>query len=201
MEIKEKNIDGITNFWNWFSENCQLFGNSFENAQLINKLDEEIVSLGNGQLSWEIGPGINEANALVISPNGNLDLLEYTKTIVAKAKQCNNWEYHFAKPPKHWDLAFEFQTQGDKTIKVDALDWKYILLQYEDGMYGTVICCSNLEKISKSDRLMVAEILLDGILGEEKRIKLIDDIEMVYTFTKAEESKAGNIKDIEKHLQ
>jgi hypothetical protein len=197
MEAKED----ITNFWNWFSENCQLFGNHFDNIELINELDKQIVDLGKGQLSWEIGPGVNEDNALVISPNGNSDLLEYTKEIVANAKQCANWEYHFAKPPKQWDLVFSFQTEAGKTIQVDALEWKCILLQYEDGMYGTIICCSNLKKLNQSDRQMVGEILLDGILGEEKRIRLIDDIEMLYKFTKADESKAGYVRDMAKYLQ
>lgn len=63
----------VREFWEWFSKNCRNFGADFDNAELIEELDNWIRQLGD--YSWELGPGKLKEYALVISPNGDADLL------------------------------------------------------------------------------------------------------------------------------
>jgi|SRR5450432_543111 len=188
----------VIEFWNWFSKNCQNFGDNFDNTSLLEELDTRILSLGD--FSWEIGPGKIQENSLVISPNGDLELLQVTKMIIANSKNCLGWEYHYAKPPKDWELKFEYSTRSGEQINVDACNWKYILLRYEDGMFEIIIKTQSLSNMRYDDRLAIVEIALDGILGEEMRMQNIADINLVDDFEISQRAEAGNINDLLNHL-
>jgi hypothetical protein len=199
MAVKKLSRSEIEKFWNWFSQNCQDFGKDFGNTDLIRELDEGVVNLGN--FSWEIGPGKKKENALVISPNGDVDLLPATKEIIAEAPECDNWEYYYAKPPKEWDFIFDFTDVNGQEVRIDASEWEYVLLQYEDGLFSIIIKDSLLSQLDQIDQLTAAEILLDGVLGEETRIEKIADIEVVKEFENSYSTKAGNVKNLLNHLE
>jgi len=131
-------MNKIREFWSWFFNNCDNFGKNFSNDELLKDLDKKVLLLGNGELDWEIGPGKIKENALVISPNGDLELLPFTKEIIANAKECENWEYYYATPPKDWELIFYFETKVKTNIRVDASKWQYILLKYEDNSFDII---------------------------------------------------------------
>ena len=188
----------IKEFWNWFSENCQKFDNDFENTDLLYELDKRITDLG--VFSWEIGPGKTSPNALVISPNGDIDLLPYTKDIIGQAKTCLGWEYYYAKPPKEWDLIFDFETSNGVQVHVDASLWEYVLLRYEDGMFEIIIKATNIKELNENDKLAIAEMLLDGVIGEELRMTSICLIEIVEEFENEYDDKASNIENLSKHI-
>lgn len=176
MELNNRiDLESIKKFWIWFSLNCQNFGNYFDNSNLINELDIWINKLGN--FTWEIGPGKNTDNALIISPNGDVEKLKFTKMIIANAISCEGWEYYYAKPPKQWnDFKFYFETTNGNRFEVDASLWEYVLLKYEDGMYGIVIKSLQLSELDGDDTIIAMEIFLDGILGEKIRMQTIDYI-------------------------
>ncbi len=189
----------VIEFWNWFTRNCQDFGSNFENTPLLEELDIQIGRLGN--FSWEIGPGKIQENSLVISPNGNLELLPFTKKIIASSRNCLGWEYHYAKPPKDWELKFEYAMSSGEELIVDASKWKYVLLRYDDGMFQIIIKSQHLTRISHEDKLAIAEIALDGILGEEMRMQTIAEINLVEDFQSSYGNEAGNISDLLNHLK
>ncbi|PUZ22960.1 hypothetical protein DCC81_21330 [Chitinophaga parva] len=195
---KKLNINTVNEFWEWFSANCQNFGQSFDNAYLINELDVWVQRLGG--FTWEIGPGKTMENALTISPNGNLELLPYTKEIISMAPKCNGWEYYFAKQPKQWEMIFDFETESGNTIEIDASRWEYVLLKYEDGLYGVIIKFIQSDQLSDNDKIMAAEIALDGVLGEGKRIQFIDELEFVEEFEDRYNGKASRFKNIALHF-
>lgn len=188
----------IENFWNWFYNNCQKFGKRFENTMLLRELDTHIQKLGD--FSWEVGPGIHEDNALTISPNGDIDLLKETRQIIKQARNCTGWEYYYAKPPKTWNLAFSLQTDTKKNIEINASEWKYVLLRYDDGLFEIIIKAPELSQFSWEDKMIAVEIVLDGIIGEEDRMLLIDGIDVVDEFEDEFKSKASDIKHLADHF-
>lgn len=191
----------VRQFWKWFSENCQNFGVNFDNVELLESLDDWVAQLGD--FSWEVGPGKVKGNALVISPSGDGELLQDTKMIISNAKACEEWEYYYAKPPKEkeWKLIFDFETSEEEVVEVDASRWEYTLLQYEDGMFEIIIKTLDLQQLNESDKQTAAEILLDGLLGEEFRIKTICGIDVVEDFVEPYGINAGNIKNLSDHLR
>lgn len=198
MELNKININKIRKFWIWFYENCQNFGTDYSNTELLDILDTKISELGN--LTWEVGPGKTANDALVISPNGDLELLPYTKEIIANAKECTDWEYYYAKPPKQWGLIFDFETTDSNQIEINASIWEYVLLKYKDGMFEIIIKAVNIDALSADDKLTAAEILLDGILGEELRMTAICSINIVLQFEEVYKNKASNIKNLSNHI-
>lgn len=199
MENHRVDAFKIKQFWEWFSKNCQNFGIDFDNAVLLEELDEWISRLGD--FSWEVGPGKTKENGLVISPNGSADLLQDTKEIIKNAKDCTGWEYYYAKPVKEWELIFDFETSEEEIVEVDASKWEYVLLQYEDRMLEIIIQASDLCQLDESDKQAATEILLDGVLGEETRIQTICAIDVVEEFENEYREKAGNIKNLPAHLK
>lgn len=195
------NIDktAIDNFWDWFLIHKSDFGGDFYNDKLINELDNRIKKMG--PFSWELGPGKTCDNQFVISPNGDADLLPITKEIVSRAKALPDWEFYFAKPQKQWNLEFLFENEEGLKIKVSATDWKYVLLAYEDGTFDIIICPTGLKNCTENDKFLATEILLDGILGEEKRMICINAIDIVREFEAKYVKKTNEIKDLANHLE
>lgn len=198
MEINKLDIGTINSFWNWFSDHHKDFEESFDNRSLINELDDRINSLGG--FAWEIGPGAVAENQLVISPKGDLDLLPYTKEIISYAKNIHGWEFHYTKPPKQWELIFDLQKHNGDKIRIDASMWEYVLLKYDDGMFEIIIQTCDLHELNENEKLTVAEILLDGILGEEKRMVYICNIDVVEKLEEQYKNKKSDIKNLNKHF-
>jgi hypothetical protein len=191
----------VKQFWDWFSANCQDFGADFDNVKLLESLDRWVTQLGD--FSWEVRPGKIKGNALVISPNGNEDLLQDTKLIINSAKACEGWEYYYAKPPmeREWNLSFSLETNEEEIVDIDASQWEYVLLEYEDGMFEIIVKAPDLQQLDELDKQAAVEILLDGVLGEEARMETICEIEVVDEFEEQYRAKAGNIKNLSNHIE
>jgi len=199
MKTTAREIEEIKSFWKWFLTHCNDFGEKFENEKLINELDERILDLGD--FVWEIGPGVEQDNMLVISPGGDPDLLEKTKEIISYSTSCKGWEFYYSKPPKEWDLTFIFQKDNGDEIEIDGARWQYILLKFDDGMFKAIFKAPGLSTLSVDERLTVAEIILDGILGEEFRILTIEEIDIVDDFEDQYTSRINDISILKKHLK
>jgi hypothetical protein len=190
------NQDDVLIFWDWFYKNI----NSLENGDkdVINQLDQKIVSLGD--FAWEIGPGKVERNSFVISPNGRKDLLTLTKQIIKVAPNCEGWEFRYAKPPKDWDLIFNIQNSHGRPIEINAKNWEYVLFEFPDRTFDIVIKAPSLIDLEDNEKTYCAEIVLDGILGEEKHIELIENIEIVNEFDEDLNGRKSSIKSINSHI-
>lgn len=191
----------VTPFWDWFSANCQKIRADFDNTELLEALDTWVSQLGN--FSWEIGPGKMAENALVISPNGNKDLLQDTKWIIECAKNCEGWEFYYAKPPReNWrNFTFVLGTDEMAMIRMDASQWEYALLDYEDRIFAIVLKAPALRQLDEQRKLIAAEVLLDGILGEETRIKTICRIDVVDEFDEQDQENVCNISGLFSHIE
>jgi len=184
----------ISELWNWFSENHAELEGDFYDDGVMNELDDRISAMGS--FAWEIGPGAQSENQLVISPGGDLDLLPYTKQIISYANPIRDWEFHYAKPPKQWDLRFDFERYDRSEIAVDASRWEYVLLKYDDGMFEIIIKATDLKQLDEDEKHIAAEIALDGILGEEVRMFRICNISVVMEFDSQYRNSSSSINNL-----
>ena len=195
MEQKTKKI---IKFWNWFKKNQSALEPESIDDIFINKLDKEILSLGN--FSWEIREGNIKPNMLIISPGGDFDLLKETKKVLKLAPSNDNWEFYHYKPSKKWDYKFHFnESSGIKRI-VNAEEWEYVLLRFKDGTYDIILKADSLNMIPEDERIIAADIVLESILGEKLSLELIKDIELTNSFTNNYASKKSSIKNLKDHI-
>lgn len=190
----------IDEFWHWFLKVSGEFGDGFENQQLIEELDRRIALLG--QYSWEIGSGLEHDlnSSLTFSPSGNQDLLVETREIVKAAPACLGWEFYSAKPPKKWQRQFILKDEDDCKIPVDASHVRYVLFKYPDGMCDIILEDRMLIELPENLQQTAVEILLDGELGEEKRMTLISSIEVVSELDNAMQTKSTSIEYLARHI-
>ena len=100
-------------------------------------------------LVWEIGPGLKKENSLTISPNGDKDLLRKAKDIIDRAPNLDNWEFYYSKQPKeNWHKA----VLVDMALEIDALHWKYVLLQYEDDKIEIILKADSLSHLDQETK-------------------------------------------------
>lgn len=181
-------------FWSWFLKYQDQFGENFENQKLIEELDEKVLDLGN--FVWEIGPGTEKQNMLVISPGGDVEKLKDTEELVSLAPNCSDWEFYSSKPPKKWNLIFEFYSVDEEIVFIDGNAWEYYCTSDQNGKLNIIIkyeITSNLEEV---DLMYATEILLDGIIGEKLRIENISEIILKDLFSVEESKKSRLLKNL-----
>lgn len=81
---------------------AELLADEAPPAEVLDELDAHVEALG--ELSWELGPGLAEPNALVITPDGNPELLPVARRTISFAPCLSGWEFYPARPPKQWTL-------------------------------------------------------------------------------------------------
>jgi hypothetical protein len=173
MNIQEEEI---VNFWSWFTKNSNRLQSDSYDKILLDKLDKTISNWG---LVWEVGPGLLKGNSLTISPNGDKELLDKTNGIIEKAPQLNNWEFYSAKQPKeNWYLAKIIDTG----FKIDASDWTYVLLKYEDEKTEILLKADSLVNLDIETKRLAADLILTNLLGEKLKIEKIHFLDIIDKF-------------------
>jgi len=98
---------------------------------------------------------------LTISPNGDKNLLGKTKEIIDKAPQLDNWEFYSAKQSKkNWHLAKLLDTD----LQIDASNWTYVLLKYEDEKIEILLKADTLTKLDDELKELVADLILTKLI-------------------------------------
>jgi hypothetical protein len=185
-------------FWEWFSGRASDFGSSFQNRDLLQELDQRVNQLGS--FAWEIGPGQSAPNAFVLSPGGSRDQLAETTAIVAAAPPVQNWEFYAAKPPRPWKPRFELHLE-EREYAVDATAWRSVLLRYPDGAHEVVVEAPNIASLPEHYQRWAAEIALDGLLGERRRLEVIDEVSVVSRLSDRESDAAFPIKELPERIR
>ncbi|HRI69810.1 MAG TPA: hypothetical protein PK156_36525 [Polyangium sp.] len=190
--------DKIAAFWRWFQTIADDLAADFEDEQLQAELDKRIAQLGD--ISWELGPGIVEENALVMTPDGSRDWLPVTQHIVELAPRISGWEFQSARPPRKWDMQFSIEGAGGTHLDIDARPWRYVLFTYPDNTFDIVLEQNNLHSVDDDDRYAAAVVLLDGVVGERRRLALLGGIECVETLSADHACKANPMHHLAQHL-
>lgn len=171
----------IRRFWDWFSEHATELAETSIPEVLLTELEEKLFAIC--QLDWELGPGRCAPNMLALSPRGDRELLVITKNIVAQAPQLAGWEFHPAKPPRDWNLVFDLIV-GDKPVEIDGRLWEFIAYKFKDGTYELLFRPDASRRLAKEYLNYAATIIVDGELGEERRMELVATIEVVSSWEK-----------------
>jgi hypothetical protein len=182
----------ILNFWKWFVDNKDKLESDSYDPTILQRLDKTISSW---DLNWEIGPGQSKENSLTISPKGDTMLLPLTEQIVKKAPTLDKWQFYSTKQPKgNWHLL----ELNQDNISINASEWKYTLLKYNDGKIEVLVKADNLQSFEKGTKELIVEIVLTNLLGEEIFMKKVDYFDVVDDF----DSDKGitEIKYLPEHL-
>lgn len=95
---------------------------------------------------------------------------------------------------------FTIEDEHGRPLSVDASRWRYVLVEYPDGLHQMVIEAPDLVAASEETRLTAAELVLDHYLGEERRQKLIGEIEVVPALSERETLCARRLADVARDL-
>ncbi|WP_296151671.1 hypothetical protein [uncultured Flavobacterium sp.] len=189
--------DKIKKFWEWFSKNESMIAPDKITNALVDKLNDMILSMGD--YDWEIREGKNKENMLIISPGGDPDLLESTQEIIKLSPNLKKWEFEYYKPAKAWDYRFSID-DGGLTRMIDASDWEYVLLKFPGSNYDIIIKADSLKVLPEKYHFSSLNIILESILGEKKRLELIENIDLVTEFPEEYINQKGSIKFLNDQL-
>lgn len=196
--IQMPSTEQIAAFWDFFVRSAPFLERNFLDQEMHDELDRRIATLG--PLLWELGPGTAAPMALVISPGGDADWLPVTLQIVTAAPSVPGWEFLPAKPPKVWDLQFELRDEESVLANIDARSWRYVLLAYDDLVFDLTIEAANAFGLDEDLRLAAVDVVLDGLLGEARRLQHIGTVDVVKDLGPDLEEGAGEIEDLKPHL-
>ena len=169
-----QNSQPFTNtFWNWFKANADdLQSNKYPNDKL-DELDRRVLNFG---LRWEVGPGKTKENSFTISPSGDNEKIELTKEFIRLSPTIDSWEfYNFKQPKVNWD---KLELPEDN-INITADKWRYILLKYKDGKKEILIKGDSLNTVDTDLKLVVAEMVLTNLIGEERMMTELDFVDVL----------------------
>ena len=184
----------IQEFWNWFEANSSQINPEKITEEMIDTLDSKILELGD--FAWEIREGKTKSNMLVISPGGDIDLLEKTKKIIENAISVDEWEFEYFKPAKEWDYSFYI----DDTTEIDASSWEYVLLKFSDGTFDLLIKAENINSLDDEEQSIAIDIVLESSIGEKNYLERILNYELVSAFEGKYNGKENKITVLPEHF-
>lgn len=190
--------DHAHDFWQWFSAAAGRIDKDPSNDSIIREIDERVSAIG--PFSWEIGPGVAKKWFFCISPNRDAELHTAAKRVIAAAPNFEDWEFYAAKPPKNWDHQFSMVYKG-RQLSIDASDWKYVLHQYPDRVVDITMYVRKIPSIPDDVLPLVADIVAEGILGEQLMMSCVNDVEAVADSAVDLSPSASPIRDLLAHVR
>jgi hypothetical protein len=170
----------IESFYEWFRVSGDELARARTESPVVAELDERVHAL-DPRLSWEIGPGTQQDHCLAISPNGDAALIELCRKITQSAPLINGWEFRPFRQPKNHPFVVEWDLQ-DAGLTVDPDTAEYVLLRFADGTYDMYLRVSDGSFASHGDATRFGFVLVESVIGEEARMALIRNVEVVRTF-------------------
>ena len=166
----------INNFWKWFFDHSAELAAANVPESLINELEQRLFLIH--RLDWEIGPGVKETKLFALSPKGDKEILSLTRYIITEAPKIKNWEFYPAKPRRTWNLVFDLMVDR-KPFEIDAKLWEFVAYKFSDGTYDLLFKPDIGVTLTEDYLYWAATIIVDGEIGEEKRMEMIGNIEIL----------------------
>lgn len=181
----------IRDFWDWFqAHEAQIVASVSEcdSFWLETNVTPRVRGLepagSHAPLNWEIGPGQVKEWRFALAPSTR-ENLSYTMHAVSLAPYSERWEWYAFKPPKPSSCCQQVRLRrADGTqIYVDASAWQYVLKRLEDARFDILLVAQRLPTLSDADKLRIARLLIEGIVGERV---VIERFRHAYIATAAE---------------
>jgi hypothetical protein len=201
MELKD---DNTLRFWQWFVKNENTIKECIENEHsshreyVVEQMNEQILSLG--LLTWDIGLNDDEHWFLMISPNGNQDMLKVSQKIMAAAPEHMDWLFYDSKPAKKWNRQFTIYDNYMDEQFIDASQWHYIVFEGNDGKLELIIEAKNISHLDPEVAKTAAEQFLIYEIGEITRIQHISNIAIVHTIEDEYQPSKTLVTELKEHL-
>ena len=135
---------------------------------LVAELGREVDALG--PFDFEIGP-MGDELYLAVSPRGDAERYVQTKAIVARAPTVEGWVFLAAKPEKDWDLARFGIVREGVVCAMDLSGWEFVTLRFPDGVRDVYLRPAPGSGLSRDELISIAVSVVDGALGEARRIE------------------------------
>lgn len=200
-EIREK----IEEFWEWFASSekwiTEILNDDYheDRKSLVQTMDNQILQFG--MFTWEMGPKGDGQYFLTISPNGNEELLQVSKQIIALSPELKNWEFFYAKPAKDWDLKFSVFDDFMDEHPVDASGWRYLIQRPSKRNAQVIIEAENISHLDEETKMTAGDLVVTSLLGEAFKIYHIGKIIVVNQFDADEKSGSKSIFDLSKEFK
>jgi len=192
MKSRPENAhDKISSFWKWFADHSTELASADIPQDLVGELEKRLFTIH--RLDWEIGPGRNVSNLFALSPRGNSELLQLTRSIIAQAPMLVGWELWPAKPPRDWNLVFSLIVNGT-SVEIDGKLWEFVAYKFKDGTHDLVLKPDSIKGLSEDYLYWAATIIADGELGEEARMELITNTEVVTSWDERAAKSAKKLR-------
>lgn len=88
--------------------------------------------------------------------------------------------------------------ENGKSISIDISNWLYVLFLFEDGTFDIDLKITSIDGNNETQKIAV-DIVLTSLLGEERFMTLIKNIQIVNDFGE-NESSATQLKFIRQHI-
>jgi hypothetical protein len=98
------------------------------------------------------------------------------------------------------ELKDNFENILGQRVFLNASNWRYVLLQYEDGLFEILVEALNMHDFSEEDSLMAANIVLEGILGEEVMIVAVTGVEVLDSLEPEYNKKAIDAYKLQEYM-
>jgi len=184
----------ISAFWLWFEDNLAHLRNVLSDPghpsrdYVVDSLNNHLLAIGT--FTWDIEAGHSRRWSLTISPNGNSELLQLSKEIVAMAPNLADWEFYYAKQPSRPELVLTVWDEEMNQQTVDANPWTYVLISVTGSCYDLLIEANNAAHIDEETLQTTADHLVTALMGEEAKITGIRSINLTDELSAAYQKQA-----------
>lgn len=167
--------------WQWFEAQEEKIRNAIDTGEkatleyIKNQLDEFVLSEGN--FAWEIRQDDDQIWHFIISPNGDAELLMKSRTMVEEAPALDHWEFHYAKPPVHWDMQLQLVDEFFNSIALDCSEWKFVVTQQGEKTDFSLYAENLLTLADHMQEEAISKGLITA-LGEENYIFLVGEVRL-----------------------
>jgi hypothetical protein len=202
MEIED---DNIHKFWQWFVKNESIIKECIENEDsrqretVVDHLNELILSIG--VFTWDVGLNDDENWFLMISPNGNEEMMNIAHEIMEEAPKHMDWHFYAGKPAKkHWNRQFTIYDAEMDAQFIDATRWHFLVFVDEDGSLELVIEAKNSSHLDEETAESAAEYFVTHEVGESMRIRTVSSLVIVSELDKEDEDSKISVNDLKAYL-
>lgn len=156
-------------FWEWFAAVADEISADIKSNKTTIRHVREVnrrVSALDERLQWEIGPHGKTLLFLAISPDGDSELLPYTRAVTSRAPPLRDWRFLPAKPRKDWlrrELVIRDKA-GFRKVVFDA--WRFRVTN-EGGALCIDYDPTPNPDFTESETETLMDIYVESELGEE----------------------------------
>ena len=193
MELKVKQ------FWDWFIDNEYQFREVTDTKTVVELLNNQVLEFG--VFAWELGVGVEKPHSFTISPNGDKKRLFLSRQIFKQAPELQHWEFNYCRPVrKDWDLTFEvFNSSMIKQV-YDASKWEFVLEEEDNQKIAILLKATNIVTIDFDDLPSIADLVVNNMLGEERRINDVHSIRFIDDFLPEDEKWIFPLIDLQEEF-